>query len=282
MPIENLNFVTTHTYNYPQTQPQNPISQTSMTMCRVNGDEMLAFMTQTQFSDEVVYLSLGCDNEIYRHDTPAGHNQISGIAYDPVRDVIWCGQGFSSADEIIAFDPTNGQVVATIDISGSNTIDPSVGTGFATNGALIIRSGPNSIELRMMNGTLLGVKDFPLQFGFNISGLTASPFSWTCLQSLEHKISVLNPFGDIVAECPGVGAPSPGNNAVGGMQAIAFDYVSDMDTMPQEFLNCAIGAPGTIYHPDTPWSPAPWLLRHRIYIANNSDQTIYAGYFVPN
>lgn len=281
MPIANLSFVTTHTYNYPPFGPQSPISQSSMTVCKVDGDPMLAFMTQTQFEDEVVYLQLGCDQELFRHDTPAGHNQISGMAYDPIREIIWCGQGYSNADEIIAFDPSTGQVVDTVDISGSNTIDPSAGSGLGTNGMLMTRSGYNSIELRLMNGTLLGVKQFPTQMGLSVTGMTASPFSWTCLHAADHKISVLNLFGEVIAECPGVGA-IPGAGYANGMQAIAFDYVSDMNFHPQVFENCGIGAVGTIHHPDTPWSPEPWLMRHRIYIANNSDQTIYAGYFTAN
>ena len=66
-----------------------------------------------------------------------------------------------------------------------------------------------------------------------------------------------------------------------GMQAIAFDYIGyrQMDQIPQVWTEeGTIGDPGTIYHPDTAWDPTPWGGRHRIYIANESDQTIYAGY----
>ena len=63
--------------------------------------------------------------------------------------------------------------------------------------------------------------------------------------------------------------------------AIAFDLPSYpyMDDIPQVWgPNGTVGDPGTIYDPDTPWNPVPFGGRHRLYVANETDQTIYAGY----
>ena len=65
------------------------------------------------------------------------------------------------------------------------------------------------------------------------------------------------------------------------MAAITFDYLSlpFMDDIPQVWgPNGTVGDPGTIYDPDTPWNPVPWGGRHRLYVANEADQMIYAGY----
>ncbi len=82
------------------------------------------------------------------------------------------------------------------------------------------------------------------------------------------EIIVADPFGNERQVCP---APGP----AGGMEAIAFDYVVDHRQMPQVIPPSDGSAPGDA---SIPWSPEPWLMRHRIYVANAADQTIYAGY----
>jgi hypothetical protein len=85
---------------------------------------------------------------------------------------------------------------------------------------------------------------------------------------------VLNPFGRPFASFVPPGTPNATN-------AIAYDYVRDYDYIAQlPTANGAIGAPGTPYHPDTPWNPESWKRRHRLYLANDTDQTIYFGYLI--
>lgn len=271
----NLNFQLTHTYNYPLSQPLNQPSMTALTVCKLGGDPALAFLTQTGQDDEVVYLNLGCDEEIHRHITPVNREVIVGMAYNPLTEDIWCAMGTSQMHEVMAFRPATGLETSSLNLAATDTITGLIG-GIGTNGSFFVRSGGGKIELRTMNGFLLGVRDFP----DTVTGLSYSPSSWTCIRKSDHKIMILNPFGDIVAEVDGPGptAPSSASSGFQGLQAVAFDYVSNFDNQPQEFLNCGIGDVGTIYHPDTPWDPVPWQFRHRIYVANNTDQTIYAGY----
>ena len=278
MPITNLEFVTTHTYAYPPHEPRDPLGQTAMTMCKRNGDPCLAFLTQTGYEDEVVYLQFFEDTEIHRHDTPVDWEVIAGMGYNPLTRKIWCGNVTNDKHKVMSFDPNTGLEVTSQDLSADDTL--IVGAdGFGTNGFVYTRTGANRIELRSMNGMLMGSKEYTS----GLRGITHSPWSWIAVNNYEHKMSVLNLFGDVIAECDGVGVdPStlaPGEDA-GGMMAIAYDYVTDVDTAPQEWLpGGVLGAPGTINHPDTPWNPVPWVRRHRIYVANNSDRTIYAGYF---
>jgi hypothetical protein len=47
---------------------------------------------------------------------------------------------------------------------------------------------------------------------------------------------------------------------------------------PQEWSGCAPGPVGTVHHPATPWNPAPFTRRHKLYFANEREQVIYGGY----
>ena len=61
---------------------------------------------------------------------------------------------------------------------------------------------------------------------------------------------------------------------------MAYDNILDYDHISQlPTENGVWGDPGTPYHPNIPWNPAPWMVRHNIYLANELDQTIYFGYF---
>lgn len=259
-----LSFVETHRYAYPVTTAG---SGTALTVCRKSGDPYLAFVTQTGQDDEVVYLSLGFDFEYSRHVTPPGREVITGMGFNPFTGMIWCGNTTSDRDEVFAFDPVTGLEVSMRDLSADTTIGGP--HGFATNGLFFTRAGGQTMELRLMNGTKIGEKNFT---GRTINGITASPLSWTFIDTAAHEVVVIGPFGNELAT-----APLPG--AAGGLAAIAYDTISDLDSHPQVWLEPGvIGAPGTIHHPDTPWTPTPWMGRHRLYIANEDDQTIYAGF----
>ncbi|HED31432.1 MAG TPA: hypothetical protein ENN50_07100 [Prosthecochloris aestuarii] len=59
---------------------------------------------------------------------------------------------------------------------------------------------------------------------------------------------------------------------------MAFDNIRDFSRISQLPLQEGeTPEENTPYHPDTPY-PEPWQLRHRVYLANQKDQTIYAGY----
>ena len=270
MPITNLRFETTWTIPYPVATTG---SGTALTICLRMGDPQLAFLTQTTFADEVIYLAF-MGQEVARHATPPGEDVIAGMAYDPFRGVIWCAQGTNAnRDTIIAFDPHSGALTNSIAAPVSAALPAPA--GIATNGFFFVRGGGPTLELWSSTGLLLGTRDYP---GRGITGLSASPWSYCFVDQYNDEIVVIGPLGNELAVSSGVGAP-------GGMAALAFDYVThhQMDSHPQVWLeNGAVGDPGTIHHPDTPWNPVPWGGRHRLYIAHEPEQTIYAGYLTQN
>ena len=75
MPVANLRFETTWSYPYPVATDG---SGTALTICRRGGDPYLAFLTQTTFSDDVLYLHTFEGTEAYRHVSPAGYDTIVG------------------------------------------------------------------------------------------------------------------------------------------------------------------------------------------------------------
>lgn len=266
-----LTFVETHRYNYPvptvQSGPQ--YGSTALTITRLNGDIALAFLTQTQYDDEVVYLKPCCDIEFMRHVTPPGRHQISGMGFNPITGNIWCGSHLDPDRLLVfAFEPGTGQQTLSRDLTG--IASGFSGQGFATNGLFMARGSYETMELFGMGGAKVGEKTYS---GRRITGISASPWSWTFVDEMTNEIVVINPFGQEIATAPGVGS-------AGGMAAIAFDTLSEAEFMPQLYdaTNCNLGDPGTLYHYDTDWSPTPWHFRHRIYVANNVDQLIYAGY----
>ena len=229
---------------------------------------MLAFVTQTGHDDEVVYLALGFDFEFHRHDTPVDREIITGMGYNPFTRKIWCGSGTNDRELVFAFDPDTGLQVSSRDLSADTTL-PGSPQGFATNGLFFLRASGQEMELRLMNGNKLAQNTLP---GRSIKGITASPWSWTFCDAATDEIVVLGPLGQEIASSTGVGS-------AGGMDAIAFDTITDQDVQPQVWLEPGvIGDPGTIHHPDTPWDPVPWSGRHRLYVANHIDQIIYSGY----
>ncbi|MFN3280090.1 MAG: hypothetical protein ACK40I_00215 [Tabrizicola sp.] len=263
MPVT-LRFQETHRYAYPVATAGNG---TALTVARVSGDPYLAFLTQTGFDDEIVYLALGFDYEYFRNPNPVGRDVITGMAFDETSGKIYCCNETVHATQVFAFDPVTNLETSMQDLVADTTLTSPHGIAIKPN--LYLRSSESRLEMRARDGTLLGTRDYPAR---DIRGITATPWSWTFVDRIANEIVVIGPFGNEIAT-----APAPG--AAGGVDDIAHDMLSVMSEEPQVWLEPGvIGDPGTIHHPDTPWSPAPWLGRHRLYVANVADQTIYAGY----
>lgn len=265
--MPNLTFVETHRYNFPVATTGTGVA---LTVAQISNDPYLVFLTQTSYDDEFVYLMLGCDVEIARHATPPGRETTGGIGYDRLNQRIWCTQGTSNHGQLFAVDPITQTEVANLDLSAQIPAGGS-GHGLATNGFFLILSDGNTLEMRTMGGFKLGEKSYP---GRNIRGVTKSPWSWSFVDSVSDEIVIVNPFGTEIAT-----APAPGT--AGGSMAIAYNDFHGGEHEPQQWI-CPLGTvdniPGSIHNPDTPWNPAPWSGRHRIYVANQTDQIIYAGY----
>ncbi|MEQ9814907.1 MAG: hypothetical protein RLO50_19175 [Azospirillaceae bacterium] len=266
-----LSFVETHRYAYPVTTTG---TGTALTVAKKSGDPYLVFLTQESFDDQVVYLGLGCDVEIDRHATPPGRQTTTGLGYDLIGRRIFGAQTTSNANIVYAFDPTTEAEVLALDLSAST--DPGFQpTGLATNGLFLLRTDGQEIELRTMGGFKLAQKSFP---GRSIKGITSSPWSWTFVDGATDEIVVINPLGTEIAS-----APAPGS--AGGCGAVAYNHFHAGENEPQQWI-CPLGTvdtiPGSIHNPDTPWDPEPWSGRHRLFVANDIDQIIYAGYLSVN
>lgn len=271
-----LNFHVTHSYGYPV-----PLSggAVGMTVCEIGDDPFLAVLVQSPNVDDVSYLALLHDVVIDRRPLNTSHQQISGLGWNAGTGTIWAGSGYETVDEILSFDPATH---ATVDSFQLPADVPRVRYDcFATNGAFMVLGINDRLELRMPNGALVGQKMFP---GRRITGLSASPFSWLMGDRQAHELVVINPLGGEMAICP---APGPATTASSlsvhsGVSAVAVDMVSRMRRQPQLGLPADQGPaqPGSPYHSATAWNPSPWGGRHRIYVANDFSQQIYAGYFV--
>lgn len=268
MPVQQLSFEQVGSYPYPYATSG---AGTGLTACRRHNDPALAFVTQTGYEDDIVFLHLhlATSVEAGRFSSPPDHWRITGLAYEQSTNKLWAVQGSGvpnqQADNLIAMDADSGALVDTISVPLED------GQALAFNGVQWVRSDGSTLELLDSSGTVLGTVSVPL--GSSCSGLSAAPWSYVAGDAAQHRLVVLNPFGRMIAEC----TTPPGTP--GGIQAVAFDNILDYDHISQlPTENGAIGDPGTPYHPDTPWNPTPWRRRHNIYIANETDQTIYFGY----
>ena len=268
----NLRFVETHRYNFPVSTTGTGVG---LTVARVSGDPCLVFLTQTAHDDEFVYLRLTCDEEIKRHTTPPGRLTVGGMAYDRFTDKIWCSQATSSVGQLFAIDPNSELEVDSIDVSAD--VPPWSGHGLATNGLFMVLTHSSKMDLRMMNGAKVAEKNFP---GRRISGVTKSPLSWAFVDVDHDEIVIIDPFGNEVAKAT-THWKSIHSITKRGAQAIAFNEFISGEHEPQQWI-CPGGLidtdPDSVHNPATPWNPEPWSGRHRIYIANQIDQVIYAGY----
>ncbi len=258
--------------SYPYPVPTNG-SGTAMTACRRNNDPALAFLTQTGQDDEIVFLHLhlAVSVEDGRVPTPPNRWIIQGLCYQKSTDRLWASENFTASAvgqhglNLIAVDPSTGAEVQAVGVSGAS------GKGLAFNGAFFVRSDGSTLAALTLGGASLG--STPVPAGATVHGLAAAGAFYVAADKSQDRLLVLGPFGGLVAECTSV----PGT--AGGMEAVAYDNISDFQYLSQiPTANGAPGPVGSLEHPDTPWNPSPWLRRHNIYIANETDQTIYFGY----
>lgn len=268
MPVAQLQFEQVGSYPYPYPTEG---AGTALTVCRRLNDPALAFLTQTSYEDDIVFmhLHLAVYVEAGRFSAPSGEQLIQGLAYQDGANRLWAVQGSASpndrGDVLIALDADTGALVDTI------TVPIADGKALAYNGLNWVRSDGSTLELVNAAGTVLSTISVPI--GSSCSGLSAAPWSYVAADSAGNRIVVLNRFGRLIGEC----ALPPGTPH--GIQAIAYDTILDYDHVSQlPTDNGAPGPVGTPYHPDTPWNPTPWRVRHNIYVANEIDQTIYFGY----
>ena len=265
MPATQLQFYQVGSYPYPYATTG---TGSALTVCRRNNDPYLAFLTQTSYEDEIVflYLHLNVAQEAARMETPLDQDVISGMSYAIFRNTIWAVQSTQNQDTIIGIDPDTGNHTDTI------SVPPLSGAALAYNGIFFVRSDGTVLEAISNSGIVIGSVNVPL--GSSVQGLTAAPWSYVASDTAQNRLMVLNVFGNVIAKCP----TPPGS--AGGITAVAYDNILDYDQISQLPTETgAWGDPGTLYHPDTLWDPAPWVMRHNIYLANEIDQTIYFGYF---
>ncbi len=283
----NLSFVETFRYTYPvpsQNVYPPTLSPTGITVGAPLGDPVLIFLTQTTFADELVWLHLSSDIEMNRMPTPPGADTISGLGYNLVRNRLIAGLTTPDEGKVLIMDADTGAIVAERDLSASTVFSPSTPPqAMSSNGTVIVQAGhttnilgsggasvgQSTIQMWAYDGTPVAQKTYDER---KITGISHTRIGWVYTDVQRDEIVVLGPLGNEIAVAPGVGAAT-------GMQAIAFDNIRDQSAIAQNPVpGGGIGAVGTPQHPDTPWDPQPWLGRHRLYIANTADQTIYAGY----
>jgi len=293
MPPVSLRFVSTVSAPYPISTTG---AGTAMAAIMRQGDPCIAFLTQVQNSDTIHFLTRSTLSVTDAISTPPGRSNCTGMGYDPQSGSLIMAFPFTGTggEEIVAINPVNGTERTSIAAPiPEHEFAPGVTTeyspqGLATNGLLIARANDllittghaSVVEMFTRTGIHVGTGE---RSGRRIRGITSSPWSWAYVDQASHEIIVTGPFGNTLAVCPGVGSPGDASNSAdpGGMAAIAFDmpWHPHMDTEPQEWLpGGVLGAAGTINHPDTDWTPEPWGGRHKLFIANESDQTIYGGY----
>jgi hypothetical protein len=268
-----LSFHTVFTMPYPETTTG---MGSAMTVCRITGDPFLVFLTQTSLDDLVNYIALDLSTVVNQRSLGLGQQLVSGMGFNPVTERIWTSNTTTQSTRIFAFDPATHAITNSFQVA-----DPAAlfGGAFGTNGLVFLRSQRNRVELRGMGGALLGERDYP---GRVITGISAAPLSWLYCDASAHQLLVVGPLGDVIAEAPCPGPVRGGQ--VGpddGVQAVAFDTVRSPGTIMPALWNAGVidADPG----PAAPWpgpAPEPWWNPHMIYVANNSDQTIYGGYFI--
>ena len=269
MTIKQLQFYQIGSYPYPYATTGEG---SALTVCKRFNDPALAFLTQTSYEDDIVFmhLHLSVYVEAGRFSSPTDHGRITGMCYEKQDNKIWAVQGSGvpsqQGDKLIALDADTGNLVQTINIPLDD------GEALAFNGLQFVRSNGSTLDLINQAGNVLASRN--VDIGSSCQGISASPWSYVASYTGGNRLVILNPFAQVIAEC--VAPPGSPN----GIQAVAFDNILDFDHISQlPTDNGAVGAQGTPYHPDTPWDPEPYKFRHNVYLANEIDQTIYFGYF---
>lgn len=244
---------------------------TALTVCRHKGTPSLCFLTQTPGEDDFVFLDLNrpYPHEIGRFSSPVNHWRISGIAYEQPRNLLWATEGsglpHENSDKIIAVDADTGILTDSLRVP---LLDSHA---LAYNGMYFVRSDGKKLEMITRSGSIVASMDVAI--GTNCRGLSAAPWTYIASDTASNRLVVITLFGQVAAVCN----EPPGEP--GGIEAVAFDNIRDFSRISQLPLQEGeTPEENTPYHPDTPWDPEPWQLRHRVYLANQKDQTIYAGY----
>lgn len=263
-----LNFYVAGTIPYPVTTTG---IGTGMTVGRASNDPHLFFVTQTSFSDPVVVMHLDTGTEILRYDTPPGRDTVGGLAYDWFSDSIWATQGTTHGSTMFEFDPATGVELNAV------AVPHAEGNGLAFNGVNLLRAdvsallGAPNTDLDMLSQAGAVVNSGTLT-GSRMEGLSIAPLSYLGSDTNNNTVWITTLWFNTYASFTPPGTSS-------ATRAVAYDNIRDYDYISQlPTENGAVGDPGTPYHPDTAWDPAPWGGRHRIYLANEAEQTIYFGY----
>jgi len=268
-----LSFHTLFTMPYPEASVGNA---TAMTACTLGNDPYVAFLAQTGGADLVSYVTVDLSQVVDQRSLGSGQPLVSGMGYNPVTRRIWTTNTTDQSTRIFAFDPETHDVTNDFQVDESEAY---FGGGFGTNGLVFLRSQLNRVELRGMGGALLGERDYP---GRAVTAISAAPNSWLYGDAENHQLLVVGPLGGIIAEAPAPGPPrATPAGPDSGLQAVAYNTVLTPAQVMAILFNLGITSsdPG----PAGPWpgpAPEPWWNPHLLYVANNSDQTIYGGYFV--
>ncbi len=268
MPVTPLQFYHVGSYPYPVATSG---AGSAMAVCLYNNEPVLAILTQTSYEDEIVYLSLNksISEEQGRVTVATPNVRIEGLCYNKNSNMLWATQGNYNPDNqghrLVSLDPDSGLE------TGSINVPLDSGYALAWNGLNFVRSTGAELELISGGGNILA--SMTLNFGEACHGISASPWSYVASYGTNRPLVVINLFGNIIGDCPGV----PGST--GGIRAVAFDNVRSFESVPQIPSESGGFSPeGSIHDPEVDWSPVPWKFRHRIYLANETDQMIYFGY----
>ena len=273
-------FHTTHSYDYPL-DFEYPV--TAATVCRLGGDDdvphsglpALAVLTRFNQQNTVVYFDLINNQEVDRKPANLLQGQILGFGYQKERKEIWSCSGFAGKYRICAFYPENHDISIDFEMITRETFSQ-----FATNGELLLLLQGDQFHLKSKNGSDLGVHTSGLR---DVACACASPWGWVVYCSDRHELKFLNSFGSILGSGQAPGAGGRINDALGqGVTAIAMDLVTDKRRPPQRDSDLSGGANIGMLNSRTvdSWRPEPYIERHRIYVANQTDRKIYSGYLI--
>ena len=218
--------------------------------------------------------------------TNLGDYRITGMAYDDDLEGIWVSKGNYALDqtqEPIRLLDHNAFVINEFPQPAPSCHAIAVSGDYLVISADRQTSNGNDLYLLdKSSGAVLNQVE--IQGGHFASGLSALLDHLIINDAEADEIFIMHPSNEIVGRCidaPGT-ASSPTGLFLRGTQAIAADTITDLNTKPAPF-ECALG-PGTaswqngLCDPALPWNPTPWATRHRIYVANETNQQIYGGY----